>query len=80
MVLTDNLVASADDSTSLITKWIRPPIVAVSFWSAIALPGVYLPLLAIGVETTTEVTVFVGLFVLHVLTLLGGHNYQRSRK
>lgn len=49
---------------------------ALSFWGAIALPGVYLPLLVFGLETPAGLATFLGLFGLHVLTLLAGHRHR----
>lgn len=52
---------------------IRASLSLLSFWSAIALPVLYLPLIATGIDSTTDFGVFFGLFGLHLLTLLGGH-------
>lgn len=51
---------------------------ALSFWSAIALPALYLPLVMIGIETTQQLVVFLGLFGIHIATLLGGHSYMND--
>ena len=51
----------------------------VLFWSAIVLPVCYLALLADGVATAGEFRLFVELFGLHVLALLGGRYHDRSR-
>lgn len=52
------------------------PIQVVGFWLAVALPLVYLPLLAGGLSSQ-EATVFVGLVVLNVASLIAGHGYAR---
>lgn len=62
----------------LVTRQLRAPLSALSFWSAIALPVFYLPLFATGIETSTDLLVFVGLCGLHVLALVGGHNYHSN--
>lgn len=48
---------------------------AVSFWLAIALPFLYLPLLMGGL-TGQEAFVFGGLLVANVVTLVVGHGYH----
>lgn len=51
------------------------PLSAVAFWSAIALPLLYVPLLAAGLATTQDLLLFLCLFGLHVIALLGGRSY-----
>lgn len=50
------------------------PARAVAFYAAIALPFVYLPLLANGV-TTGQLTVLVGLLLANAAALVLGHGY-----
>lgn len=50
----------------------------LSFWAAITLPAVYLPLLVTRLDTPQELVVFMGLFLLHVVALLGGQHYRAS--
>lgn len=50
---------------------------AVAFWSAIALPFLYLPLLASGLQTPGQITAFVALLALNVLAVIGGRRYNR---
>jgi len=45
------------------------------FWSAIVLPLLYLPLLAIGIDTTTHLGTLLALLLLHFFCLLAGHSY-----
>ena len=52
---------------------------AFAFWSAIALPFLYLPLLAYGLETTSQLGAFFLLLVANVLALLVGHRYRAGR-
>ena len=54
------------------------PLSTLAFWSAIALPALYLPLLATGLNTPRELLVFLGLFAVHVLTLLAGQSHRRD--
>lgn len=51
------------------------PVSALSFWSAIALPAFYLPLLAAGIESVRGLGLFLGLFGLHVVALVIGRHY-----
>lgn len=51
---------------------------AVAFWLAVALPFLYLPLLANGISGQ-EALVFVGLLVVNVVALVAGHGYHRNQ-
>lgn len=51
------------------------PVSAVAFWSAIALPLLYVPLLAAGLGTTQDLLLFLGLFALHLVALFGGRSH-----
>lgn len=48
----------------------------VAFWTAIALPFLYVPLLVGGLGTG-EAIAFGGLLLLHVVALRLGHDYNR---
>lgn len=50
---------------------------AVAFWLAIALPFLYLPLLAGGLDGKAEAFAFVGLMVVNLVALVVGHEYGR---
>lgn len=70
---------NAIDLGSVVTatrRAIAPPIQFLGFWAAVSLPFLYLPLLSDGL-LETELTVFVGLLVLHVTALVVGHGYRR---
>jgi hypothetical protein len=51
------------------------PVTAVSFWLAIVLPFLHLPLLATGLGSADAATAFGALVGLNVLALLAGHPY-----
>lgn len=51
------------------------PLSAIAFWIAIALPLLYVPLLAAGLDTIQDLLVFLGLFALHLAALFGGRRY-----
>lgn len=48
----------------------------IAFWTAVALPFGYLPLLAIE-QIRVSAVVFVGLIAIHILALIAGHEYRR---
>lgn len=66
-----------DDPTELLGSAVRlvtVPVQCVSFWAAVSLPFLYLPLL-FGGFTAGERTAFVALLVVHAVALVGGRNY-----
>lgn len=50
---------------------------AISFWLAIALPFLYLPLLVDGLQGANHGLVFGALLALHVGALVVGHEHRR---
>lgn len=54
------------------------PLEAAGFWSAIALPFLYLPLLVTGIASQAELLTFVGLLALNLAALFAGHGYKRD--
>lgn len=56
---------------------LQPALATVAFWIAVGLPALYLPLLVAGVDTTSGLTVFLGLVCLHLMALLAGHTHRR---
>ncbi len=54
------------------------PVVALSFWLAVLLPLVHLPLVATGLETTTELIRFIALLGLNAAALVLGHGHRRG--
>ena len=69
----DSAAAFARQSTSAIGATIR----RVSFWSAILLPLVYLPLLSSGFGAQTG-SIVIGLLALNLIALLVGHNHTHN--
>lgn len=63
------------DSGILNNRTIKAPLSRVAFYSAIALPALYLPLLVTGIETTNGLVLFLALLGLHIGTLIGGRSY-----
>lgn len=62
----------------IIAGSIARPLEAVAFWTAIALPFLYIPLLIYGLETRGQVGVFLGLVVLNLIAFVLGHGYKRQ--
>ncbi len=52
------------------------PIEAVGFWAAVALPFLYVPLLATGLEEQSSQLAALLLIVLHVAALVVGRRYK----
>ncbi|WP_121822544.1 hypothetical protein [Halostella salina] len=52
------------------------PVRMVSFWSAVALPFLHVPLLLQGLEGPSETTTFLALLGLNLVALLVGHSYN----
>lgn len=48
-----------------------------SFWTAIVLPFLYVPLLVTGLSEANETIAFLGLLGLNLLALYVGHPYRR---
>lgn len=51
------------------------PLRQVGFWSAIALPFLYVPLVATGLESTAELWVFLALLAANVCAVGVGHSH-----
>ncbi|MDQ2054737.1 hypothetical protein [Halobellus sp. H-GB7] len=56
-------------------KFLAAPVRFVSFWAAVALPFLYLPLLAGGLEGS-EPNAFVALLAVNAVALVVGHSYH----
>lgn len=68
----------SDSWVAQLSDLLRRPVEALAFWAAVALPFVYLPLVASGFESPTGALFFVALVVVNVLALLVGHGYKRE--
>ena len=55
---------------------VTAPLELLGFWSAIALPALYLPLIVTGLDTTSELITFLGLLGLHLVALVLGRSYR----
>jgi hypothetical protein len=54
---------------------LRGALTAVSFWLAVSLPFLYLPVLFTGIETRAEAVALATLMLTHVAVLSIGHGY-----
>ena len=69
------------DTTAGILERVAPglvaPIRAAGFWTAIAMPFLYLPLLVTGLSSSFDAVLFVCLVVVNCLALYVGHPHCR---
>ena len=59
------------------TLALRASVQRLSFWAAIVLPLVYLPLLSGGLEPQTG-SIVIGLLALNLIALFVGHNHTNT--
>ncbi|MFC7203534.1 hypothetical protein ACFQJC_08415 [Haloferax namakaokahaiae] len=69
--------STTDSLASALSRTALAPVQVVAFWSAIALPLAYLPLLAGGLETG-ELSLFVGLLAVHAAALVIGRDHAQE--
>ena len=53
------------------------PVRAAAFWLAVGLPFAYLPMLAGGIGSETELLTFLALMAANAVALLVGHDHHR---
>jgi len=73
-----DLFARFDGTVPSISDSLLTPLRAVAFWTAIALPFLYVPLLASGLESESVRMAFALLVVANIVTLVVGHPYARD--
>lgn len=54
-------------------------VTAAGFWLGTALPVVYLPVIVVGIDSASRLSLFAALLVVHALALVVGHDYRGSR-
>ncbi len=74
----NELFALVDDAVPSVGRTLVAPIRGVAFWTAIALPFLYLPLLATGLQSSAVRTAFGVLVLANAVALLVGHSYARE--
>ncbi|KAB1196229.1 MULTISPECIES: hypothetical protein [Haloferax] len=67
----------ANDLASAVGRFAFEPLETVAFWSAVALPLAYLPMLANGL-TASNLPLFVGLLALHATALVLGRGHGQD--
>ena len=70
------VASNVDVSTTPGYAALVKPFEVIGFWSAVALPFLYVPLVVNGPGTTAEQTALVGLVLAHVLALVLGHRHR----
>jgi hypothetical protein len=66
------------DSVSLPVVGLVSTVRAGAFWGAVALPVVYLPVLAVGPNSRSEQLLLVSLLSLNVILLIVGHPHRTN--
>lgn len=74
----NQLFALLDRSVPAAGESLLAPIRGIAFWSAIALPFLYIPLLVSGLGSASTRTAFVALVACNVVALLIGHSHRRG--
>ena len=74
----NELFALLDRSVPTAGESLLVPIRGIAFWSAIALPFLYIPLLMSGLGSASTRTAFVALVACNAVALLVGHSHRRE--
>ncbi|WP_135304381.1 hypothetical protein [Haloarcula amylovorans] len=74
----NELFARFDETVPNIGQSLLAPIRGIAFWIAIALPFLYLPLLASGLQSGSVRTAFAALVACNAVALLIGHSHARD--
>lgn len=56
------------------------PLAAVGFWTGIALPFLYIPLLLVGPHGAAETTIAFALIAVHAVALFVGHTHRQGER
>ena len=75
--LPDDRLADATDVARSALDLLAAPVRFAGFWSAVALPLIYLPILA-GGFAVGEASAFVALLAAHALALVVGHDHRND--
>jgi hypothetical protein len=73
--ITDTTNGDADEDDAEPLGSVPASVRFVGFWAAIALPFMYVPLLATGLESPGQLQTFLLLLALNVVALLLGHRH-----
>ena len=78
---TNNELGNVLDGVSSVrkaSKHVLSPVQALSFWVAVALPFLYIPLLATGLTSRPLIGAFLALLLCNAIALLVGHPHLRD--
>ncbi|WP_266079098.1 hypothetical protein [Haladaptatus caseinilyticus] len=64
-------------ASTLVAQVVVFPIQFIGFWASVSLPLFYVPLLFTGFKP--EISIFVALLVIHLISLVVGHGYGRKK-
>ena len=70
--------AASDAVSTPASATVLKPLEVVGFWSAVALPFLYLPLLASGLDSSSVTIAFLALLAANAVTLFVGHPHRRE--
>ena len=76
----DGVGSSVRPAVRTVRRRVSVPLSALSFWVAIALPAIYLPLLVAGIDGGEDLLLFLALLGLHVLALVGGRDHRGTNE
>lgn len=65
-------------SVRTVSKHVLSPIRAIAFWIAVALPFLYLPLLALDLSSGAVMGAFLALLLCNAVALLIGHQHLQE--
>ncbi|WP_266078027.1 hypothetical protein [Haladaptatus caseinilyticus] len=70
--------AESDEETNASSESLSTPVRFIGFWTAVALPFLYMPLLVTGLDTPGQLQTFLILLTLNLIALLVGHRHRGS--
>jgi hypothetical protein len=74
----DRAPPSTADRSSVHAALLTGPLAAVGFWSGIALPFLYVPLLLVGPQGGAEQSIAFALIAVHAVALFVGHSHRQD--
>ncbi|SIR23782.1 hypothetical protein SAMN05421858_1944 [Haladaptatus litoreus] len=71
-------VRTSDEEAKSSDHSLSTPIQRIGFWTAVALPFLYMPLLATGLNTPGQLQTFLILVAINMTALLIGHRHREK--
>jgi len=75
---TSTSAATTEETVTWNQHWFVASVRFISFWTAVGLPVLYVPLLATGLDSAGKAAVFAVLLGVNLVSLLLGHSYCPS--